>query len=147
MNLFYDACTLQIQTPAWPRSANLHACGVTSILQMVMNLIKFALCSKYENCFFCMKGWKCGAHACIPPSICLLCWNLWCNFFAPKEVPSLTKNLHVAHLFRKLVGHVSICLDSHEFPCTNLTLSWFKQFNFALPPPPPSPKLSLEQPY
>ena len=50
-------------------------------------------------------------------------------------------------MWRKLVGHVSICLDSHEFPCTNLTLSWFKQFNFALPPPPPSPKLSLEQPY
>ena len=82
--------------------------------------------------------------ACIPPSICLPCWNLWWNYCAAKEVPPLRKNMHVAHLLGKLVGHVSIFLNSHEFPWTNSTLSWFKRLKFALPTSFSIPELSLE---
>lgn len=44
-------------------------------------------------------------------------------YCAAKEVAPLRMNVHVAHLLGKLVGHVSIFPNSHEFPATNLTLS------------------------
>jgi hypothetical protein len=73
-------------------------------------------------------GWdrrlKCGAHASLRLSVSFaeMYDAIYC---AAKEVPPLRMNMHVVHLLGKLhvVGHVSIFRNSHEFPCTNLTLS------------------------
>ena len=84
MNLYYDdACTLQISHSSLATISK-SACDVRSFffffLQIVMNLINPCLCWVYMRIVWDKKAEMWCACIPPPPSMCLLCWNLWCNF-------------------------------------------------------------------